>query len=98
MAAPVYLGDEVTAAGFRLAGVETIVPREGQAASAFADACTRAPLVMVCAALVPRIGTGTIRAAVAASSPPVAVLPDLAGRAPLPDTAHRLRRQLGLEA
>lgn len=98
MAAPVYVGDEVTAAGFRLAGLDTLVPAHGEEATALADACARAPLVLLCAAVAQRIGEATVRERVIACQPPVAIVPDLAGAAPLPDLATRLRRQLGLEA
>jgi vacuolar-type H+-ATPase subunit F/Vma7 len=98
MPAPIYVGDEVTAAGFRLAGIEAIVPAAGTEASAFNEACARAPLVLVCASIAQRIDEATVRARITASSPPVAVLPDLAGIAPLADIAVRLRRRLGLEA
>jgi vacuolar-type H+-ATPase subunit F/Vma7 len=98
MAAPIYIGDEVTATGFRLAGVETIVPAPGGEAAALADACGRAPLVLLCASVGARVDAALLRARIAASTPPVAVLPDLAGIAPRPDIAARLRRQLGIEA
>jgi vacuolar-type H+-ATPase subunit F/Vma7 len=97
MPAPIYLGDEVTGAGFRLAGIESIVPAPGAEAPAFAEACARAPLVLLCASVAARLDEATVRARVIASSPPVAVLPDLAGTAPLADIATWLRRQLGLE-
>lgn len=98
MSAPIYIGDEVTAAGFRLAGVEAIVPGTGNEAAALADACARAPLVVLCAAVAARIGEAAVRERVIACAPPVAVVPDVAGVAPLPALAARLRRQLGLDA
>jgi vacuolar-type H+-ATPase subunit F/Vma7 len=97
MSAPVYLGDELAAAGFRLAGVETSVPEHGGEAAALAAACETAPLVLVSAAVAARIPEGAMRAATAALTPLVLVVPDLASATPLPDLAARLRRQLGLE-
>jgi vacuolar-type H+-ATPase subunit F/Vma7 len=98
MPAPVYLGDEISAAGFRLAGVETFVPAAGTETAVFTDACARAPLVLVCASVASRVGEALLRARVIACSPPIAVIPDLVGDVPVDDIAARLRRQLGVEA
>jgi vacuolar-type H+-ATPase subunit F/Vma7 len=97
MPPPVYIGDEVTAAGFRLAGLDTLVPAPGAELDALNDACARAPLVLVCAAVACRIGEPAVRRRIVDCAPPVAIIPDLAGVAPLPDIATRLRRQLGLD-
>jgi vacuolar-type H+-ATPase subunit F/Vma7 len=98
MGAPCYVGDEVTAAGFRLAGLRVRVPAPGDEAPALASACAEAPLVLVSADVAARIPESALRAAQAALAPLVLVVPDLAGATPLPDLAQRLRRQLGLEA
>lgn len=97
MPAPVYLGDELAAAGFRLAGVDASVPDKGSEAAALTTARERAPLVLVSAAVAARIPEAQMRAATAALSPLVVVVPDLAAMVPLPDLAARLRKQLGLE-
>jgi len=96
MPAPIYVGDEVSAAGWRLTGIRTVVPEEGEEAAAFAHARTVAPLVLVAASTAARIPETTLCAAQAAPSPLTLVVPDLPG-GPLPDVAARLRRQLGLE-
>jgi vacuolar-type H+-ATPase subunit F/Vma7 len=96
MAAPVYLGDEVSAAGFRLAGLQTRTPQRGEETSALSSARAEAPLVLVAATLAARIAEGELRAAMAALSPLVLIVPDIDGATPVPDLALRLRRQLGL--
>ena len=98
MTAPVYLGDEVSAAGYRLAGAVVRSPRAGEAAAALGWACARSPLVLLSAAVAAGIGEGVMRAALSALAPLVLIVPDLQGEAPLPDLAARLRGQLGLEA
>jgi vacuolar-type H+-ATPase subunit F/Vma7 len=97
MPSPVYLGDELAGAGFRLAGVDTRVPERGAEASALAAAIESAPLVLVSAAVAARIPEARLRAATGALAPLVVVVPDLAGGTPLPDLGARLRKQLGLE-
>jgi vacuolar-type H+-ATPase subunit F/Vma7 len=97
-AAPIYVGDEVTAAGFRLAGVRAIVPDRGAEHEAFSLARAEGSLVMICASVAARIEADELRTAVIAAEPPCVVLRDLNGDFARPDVAQRLRSQLGLEA
>jgi vacuolar-type H+-ATPase subunit F/Vma7 len=94
----VYLGDEVSAAGYRLAGALVRTPPPGDEAAALAWARARAELVLVSAAVAARIGEAVLRPALAAAAPLLLIVPDLQGEVPLPDLAARLRGQLGLEA
>jgi vacuolar-type H+-ATPase subunit F/Vma7 len=95
MAAPVYLGDEVSAAGWRLAGVRVVVPVAGAEAAALEAARKEAPIVVVSVGVAACIPEAALSAAQAALSPLTLVVPDLS-EAPVPDVAARLRRQLGL--
>ena len=98
MSAPVYLGDEVSAAGYRLAGATARTPGVGEETSALALARGQAPLVLVSAAVAKAVEPSMLRAAVSAPAPLVLIVPALHGEAPPPDLAARLRGQLGLEA
>lgn len=98
MQAPIYLGDEVTSAGFRLAGAQVRVPEPSEASAAFAEACAMAPLVLVSAGVAVHIEAGQLRAALAALEPLVLIVPDTQGEVQRPDLAARLRGQLGMEA
>jgi vacuolar-type H+-ATPase subunit F/Vma7 len=98
MARAVYVGDEVSAAGWRLAGVATRGPGAGQEAGALDAAMAEAPLVLVSAAVAARIDAARLEAALAGLQPLVLVVPDPQGRTPLPDLAARLRAQLGIAA
>ena len=97
MPAPIYLGDEVSAAGYRLAGALVHTPGAAEAVARFAWARTRAPLVLLSARVAADIGEAVLRPALAAADPLVAVVPDLNGEASVPDPGARLRAQLGLE-
>ncbi|HEX4884260.1 MAG TPA: hypothetical protein VFX05_08990 [Casimicrobiaceae bacterium] len=92
-----YVGDEVTAAGFRLAGFATIVPEPAREREALAAARSGAPLVLLCAAVASRIDATVLASALAALDPPIAILPDLRGEASVPDPGPRIARALGLE-
>lgn len=98
MSAPVYLGDEVSAAGYRLAGALVHTPQAGDETAALAWARSQAPLVLVSASVAAGIGAGVLRVALSALAPLVLIVPDLEGEVPPPDLAARLRGQLGLEA
>jgi vacuolar-type H+-ATPase subunit F/Vma7 len=97
MPAPVYLGDETSAAGYALAGVDARVPAPGGETAALALARATAPLVLVAADVASRIDAREWRAAVQALAPLVIAVPDLAGAAPIRDVAADIRRDLGLE-
>jgi len=98
MPAAVYLGDAVSAAGFRLAGALVRTPSAGEEASALAWARAHAPLVLLSSSVASHIGEAVLRAALSALAPLVLIVPDLHGEVPLPDLAARLRSQLGLDA
>jgi vacuolar-type H+-ATPase subunit F/Vma7 len=97
MQSPIYVGDEVNGAGFRLAGARVQVPEPGRAVEALDAARKQAPLVLVSAAVAAEIPEAHLAAAVAELSPLTLVVPDPVGGTPMPDLAMRLRRQLGME-
>jgi vacuolar-type H+-ATPase subunit F/Vma7 len=92
----VYLGDPLTAAGYRLAGLDVRVPAPGRETESLARAAEDAALVLVGAAVASRIEAAALRAAIVAVVPPTLVVPDLSD-SPVPDVATRLRTLLGLE-
>jgi len=92
----VFLGDETSAAGYRLAGVDARRVENGDEATAFEAARREAPLVLVAAGIAEQIPPAQWRAAVAAVTPLCVVVPDLVRGVPMPDLTLRLKRQLGL--
>jgi vacuolar-type H+-ATPase subunit F/Vma7 len=97
MGAAVFIGDELTAAGFRLAGVETVVPQPEDAGEALRNARKHAALVIVTADFARHVPADQLEAALIAEAPAVAVIPDVRMRADPPDLARKLRRALGIE-
>ncbi len=93
----VYLGDAVSAAGYRLAGATVRTPGPGEAGQALAWALGQASLVLISAELAVQIDEALLRRAQLALQPLLLVVPDLIGGAPAPDLAARLRAQLGME-
>lgn len=97
MRSAIFIGDELTAAGFRLAGVETRVPEPADVAATLAEARSHAALVVLTADLAAHVPQAELDAALLAETPAFAIVPDVLFRAPMPDLANRLRRTLGIE-
>jgi vacuolar-type H+-ATPase subunit F/Vma7 len=93
-----FLGDELSAAGFRLGGIDTRTPPAGEEAAYFERARQEALFVLITADLAARLPPAVLQQALNAGRPLVAVLPDVRGRTAPPDLAAALRRQLGMEA
>jgi vacuolar-type H+-ATPase subunit F/Vma7 len=98
MGRAIFIGDELSAAGFRLTGIETLVPEPDAVESAFADARTRGSVVIITADLARHIPPPQLEAAMLAEAPTLAIIPDVLFRAPVPDLTRRLRSVLGIEA
>jgi vacuolar-type H+-ATPase subunit F/Vma7 len=103
VAVPVAIADEITAAGLRLAGVETVVFAADELPQppeplwrAFDAACRAAPLVLVTAELARHLPRARLEAALAAEAPLVAVIPDIEERSLAPDVAAEVGRALGV--
>lgn len=90
-----FVGDAIAAAGFRLAGVRTFVPRPGEEHAAFAQALEAAAAVFVSPAVAAKLEAAELDRALVASAPLVAIVPD--DTPPPFDPAERVRRQLGVE-
>ena len=97
MPVPYYIGDEASAAGFRLAGARVIVPRPGDEAEALASARAGASLVLISAEVAARIPTRELVLARAALAPLTLIVPDLWERWRCPISPHGCAAQLGLE-
>jgi len=93
---PVYIGDAVSAAGFRLAGLRIHVPDTSELLMQIEQAATDAPLVLLGADLAAQLPVAELDRLLSAVTPAVVVVPDVRGQADLPDLANRLRQQLGV--
>lgn len=92
----IYIGDELTAAGFRLAGAQILLPAAGAEAASLVQAQRDAQLILLSADVAVRLPPAALDAALAALAPLTLVVPDLLGRQPVPDRAQRLRRRMGM--
>ena len=91
-----FIGDEVSATGFRLAGVDVHVPGPGEAEDLFRRLLRESSLVLLTAEVASCLPEDLLRRAAIAERPLVLVIPDVRGRVAAPDPASVLRRQLGM--
>lgn len=99
MARIVYIGDEATAAGFRLAGLDTRIAGPGDAAETLRRALGEPnDCVLFDAGLSEFVPSPELDAALAAEAPLFAVVPDIRGRGAPPPLAHTVRNALGIES
>jgi vacuolar-type H+-ATPase subunit F/Vma7 len=96
MSVPVYIGDEVSASGYRLAGFEVVIPAGDDLVAEVGSACADAPLVLLNAAIAAALPVAQLERLLSGTAPPVVVVPDVREQARPPDLATRLRRQLGV--
>jgi vacuolar-type H+-ATPase subunit F/Vma7 len=96
MSAPIYIGDEVSAAGYRLAGMRVYVPRENDCLNTLSQACEEGELIFISASIVQHIPEQELDRYLAQLTPAVVVVPDVHLGSPMLDLSTRLRRQLGV--
>lgn len=96
MTAPVFIGDEVTAAGYRLAGARIHTPPLDEITETLLQARRQAPLILITAEYAARVPAAILNEVLAARRPPLTLVPDVRGAMPLPDLAERIRTQLGI--
>jgi vacuolar-type H+-ATPase subunit F/Vma7 len=97
MSAPVFIGDEVTASAYRLAGMVTRVPKKGDVANVFDAATGAATLVVISAEYAALLPGETLREAVRRADPLILVVPDGGNRRLPEDLDSRVDRVLGIE-
>jgi len=93
-----YIGDEATAAGYRLAGAERRIPAEGETAEVYRRAVADgADLILLSAKCAQELGAAELDAALVALRPLTTIVPDAFGRQAPPDVAREVRIALGIE-
>ena len=91
-----YIGDEVSAAGYRLCGVNVRIADRHSASSLIKQACKHASLVLIGSSTARYLRSTELDALMASVRPPVLVVPDVRGRHAVPDIANSIHKQLGM--
>jgi vacuolar-type H+-ATPase subunit F/Vma7 len=93
---PIVIADEISAAGFRIAGARTLVPTPGALGAAFESACTECELLLMSATLARELPRERLAAALVSARPLLLVFPDAFGGSEPPDLMRELERALGV--
>lgn len=97
MPAPIFIGDELTAAGYRLAGLEIRVPGPGEAGAVLEAArAADPPLILLTAERSNEIDPGYLDHALQSARPPLHLVTDAGARVDVPDLPARIRRRIGV--
>ena len=96
MSLPVFIGHEVDAAGYHLAGLQVRSPAEDQLLDAIQWARDHAPLVLISADLAQHLPGSVLDRLLAGVTPPVVIVPSIHTTTPMPDLETRIRQQLGV--
>lgn len=91
-----FIGDEVSAAAYRLCGVETHIADSSNAQLLIKRACERSTLVLVGSSTTRYLSSVELDSLMANIQPPVLVVPDVRGLLDVPDIASRISKQLGM--
>lgn len=97
MSSIVFIGDEVSAAGYRLAGVEVFSPDADDVAQAFTTACKTADAVFITAEFANHVPQARLDRMVEAITPLVMVVEDARGAVHAQTIEDRVKLVLGLE-
>lgn len=98
MSVPVFIGDEMTGAGFRLAGLKVLEATKDELVSDFRRVLEWAPLVIITTSVANELPNALVQAAIRRARPPVAIVPEAVGGPPLPDVERDVRAALGVES
>lgn len=94
-----FIGDEASAAAYRLAGADCRVPSPDETAEVLRRAIADgAEIVLLSAEYAGRLDPVELSNALLAEQPLVAIVPDVYGRCSPPDVAREVRLALGIES
>lgn len=96
MTAPVFIGDEISAAGFRLAGVRIRTPSSEELSSVISWARKNTSLILITEDYLTKLDKAEQQILVSQLQPPVVVVPDVRLKTPLTDLSTKLRSHLGV--
>lgn len=96
MTVTVFIGDEITSAGFRLAGVRVFVPEDDTLLDVFKSSLEFAELLLITAEYSARIPGGLLQEAMLRADSLIAIVPDAAGRIAAADISDEVDRVLGI--
>ncbi|MBF0444898.1 MAG: hypothetical protein HQL68_04865 [Magnetococcales bacterium] len=96
MAKLVFIGDEISAAGWALAGMEVITPSAGSEEYTVREALRDTEMLIITAQIAQNITPGLLEKILTSTSVLTHVVGDMQNQQPQPDYEAQLRTKLGL--
>jgi len=93
-----FIGDEISAAGYRLAGAAVFCPASSEVLKTFNEASAQADVVMITAEAARLIPEAQLSDALVATKPLVMIIEDVRARVSPPDLEKQMHAILGLDA
>lgn len=93
---PIFIGDEVSAAGYRLAGLRTRSPRADEVLEVFRWACAETDLLLLGVAQARQLPAEELAGALHRLQPQILIVPDIQQQVPMRNLPVRIRTQLGM--
>ena len=93
---PLFIGDRVTASGFRLGGAMVVTPEPGAETKVFNSALKTSNLILITAQVAACLPESLVEKVQIMGSPLVLVIADIRGLHQPDNVADRLRRLLGM--
>ncbi len=97
MSIPIFIGDEISASAYRLAGIETRTPAPNELTVTLQQAFRESDLVLITAQYAQQLHADKLAKMQARMQPLLLVVPDVREQVAVPDFAEALRSQLGVE-
>lgn len=94
----VFIGDEVTGAGFRLAGVHVLTPSRETLPQVLADSQNASALILMTTQMASWLPHQSVQKLAQQRDPLVAIIPDTGQTDAFPDLGKLVRQALGIEA
>lgn len=94
---PIYIGDELSAAGYRLAGLRTRSPKGDELLDVFRWACGETGLLLLGVEQARQLPAEELVQAVHNLKPQILVVPDIRQQVPMRNLPLRIRTQLGMK-
>lgn len=94
---PIFIGDELTATGYRLAGLRIRSPRPEETLMVFRWALGETELLLLSVEAARRLPPRELNAALSGLSPQILIVPDVRRRVPMRNLPARIRTELGVK-
>ncbi len=93
---PLFIGDRVTASGFRLGSAQVVIPETGSETKVFTSALKMNDLILITAEVAASLPADLLEKTQISGTPLVLVIADIRGLHQPDNVADRLRQLLGM--